>query len=227
MILKFKQTDRENHHEFIVVDNNGKTFCKGITQTNAYKIASTAVFKNERFSLYGDFHRNIKEEPMVEKSEMKGFYTENEYMNANRASFLDEHNSVIGKIKRKRVETKVLWAEKYVFSFYEANYSGYYIAKPLQGLYYFIVDENMKTVAAIKQNAHAVNYYFGYKIYVENEYFAKMAVLFLIYADNHKYGGKWTYSGINITGETTLVAQPKEVKERFDSAFIKRIKELD
>lgn len=226
MILNFKQTNRETNHEFVVIDDKDKMFCKGITQTNAFTIASTVVFNNEKLSIYGDFHQNIKDQPMTERSEFKSFYTENEYMNANRASFLDSQNSVIGQIKRRRVETKVLWAEKYVFNFNGANYSGYYVAKPLKGLYYFIVDENMNTVAAIKQNVYAINYYFGYKIYVENEYFAKMAILFLIYADNHKYGGKWTYSGINIKGETTLVAQPKEVKDRYNSDFIKKIKEM-
>ena len=224
MVLNYIVTDREEEHSFTVTDSNKHVYCKGKTQGNAFTIVSKVIFKDETLSIYGDYQKNIQEQPLVEKSEVGSFYTENEYMNANRAYFLNSEEDTIGQIKRKRIDCKVLWAEKYEMEYCGENYSAYYIAKPFKGLYYVIVDKNDNTVSVIRQNVHSINYYFNYRVFSENDYFAKLAILFLVYADNHKYGGKWVYSGIQIRGETTLVAQPKEVKNHFDKEFIKKTK---
>lgn len=226
MILRYRQSVSDDG-KFITVTKkkSGEIYSEGKIQGNAFTIAAAFKFENSKCTIFGDYHQNIQEQPLKEETKIKGLYTENEYMNANRAKFFDTNNNCIGVIKRQRIDTKVLWAEKYVFDYRGKNYRAYYVAKPLKGLFYFIVDENNRTVIAIKQDTTAIDWCFGYDIMLEDDSFAELAVMFLAYADYHKYGGRWVeFGGIKVKSETTLVAQPKEVAEHWDADFINRVK---
>lgn len=235
MILKYnhKFNNDFSEHTFSVLDSNDRLFCGGQIIANTIELFVDFNFQDERIFIRFDKNehsQNLKEQPLAEKSNLKGWHTENEYMNALRTRFYDVNNNVIGMIKRQTVDSKVLWAQKFLFSFKNQNYIGYDVAKAGKGIYYFIVNENMQTVAAIKQATWGRNNIYNYSIFCENEFFAKLSVLFLVYADNNKYGGRHMLrkGGLfDFTSGATLVAQPQEVKERYDPGFIQRIKEME
>ena len=237
MILDFKQkTDNcFQQHTFEISEHNNKenVFCHGTIQSDMMNLFVDFCFNDEKIFIHFDEneHRiNLEEQPMKQKSGFGDWYAENEYMNAFRTRYYDQNGSVIATIKRQRVEHKVLWAQKFLISYRGSQYTAFFVAKAFKGRYYFIVDENSQTVGAIKQFLWSRNNIFNYTIFATDKFYAKLATLFLIYADNFEYGGRRILREgglLDIKGETTLVAQPKEVKSYYDPDFIQYVKNME
>lgn len=117
---------------------------------------------------------------------------------------------------------------RYVFELSEKLYYAYDIAKGRKGHTLFIYEDE-KAVAAITHPRTIVNYKDEYELYIDESCIdPKMVILLCIFWDVMEFesGDAQFASGPTIRTRIDWTI-PKEIRERYDPEFIKRIKAMD
>lgn len=221
MIYKCKQNTDGGLKSFLVLNNNSVIATASQIQSSLQQVGLTVEIldSGNKYVMYGDRNENATHNNLNGKNLFS--LSLEELSELTKVHIYDKMGSEIGSVKSCTKE-KVGLAENYhLLSIGNINYFMYEIDKTFKGKFYFVY-LNDKPIAAMHLMKAAVNYLHNYDLYLIDDNYFDVALLFLTYIDNRKYMMNWFLGETQIDIDVGIAVQAKSIKEKYDKDFLEK-----